>query len=574
MKDSENSKSTDKVPICDDKSADCNINADVDDGTDKRGKTKSRTSRKKLKTPHIDNASFLALLIRSFISFSLIIIFAVCIIFAISYLVVDRTSLAISSANISNYTNSLIDGSYGEIPVKTVLGPTGWFEIVDSDANLVYSTLNTPNAYTLGELDNIQRFGDAEEITVNTFKMVTGEYTYLITKYAIDENGSRQEQYLLLDSDYKIITGSIPTTKNQFTQREFELLTYNAQSNAGKLNKLSFTGKDGKDYYAVFLDQRTESQAPTYILIAVVIACIVILYVVVIVQYVRYINKHVQKPLSALSNAMTDFANGEFREEISYRGSKEFEQLCDSFNEMVSLLNASDEQRKLLEQDKRRMLAGLSHDLKTPITIIQGFAKAIRDGLVSEDDKQKYLQLIVTKSESMSDLINEFYDYTKLEHPDFSLDKETVDMAELARTFLANIYDEFDFRQRHLDAHISEDVILCDVDKKQMTRVFENLTSNFFKYTPVGSTLYFGVEKGDGTVEIRIADNGLGIPQDAREDIFKPFVVGEKSRNKQGSGLGLAVCEKIVTAHGGSISLSDLPADGFETQFDIVLPTV
>lgn len=571
MKDSKNSQSINKTLICDETSADCEKCVDK---TYAEKKEKKKARRDKKEGLHIDNTSFLALLLRGFISFSLLIIFAVCMIFAISYLVMDRARIAISSANFSNYADTLVKGNYGEIPVKTVLGDSGWFEIVDSDANLVYSTLNDPNSYTLGELDNIQRFDVAEEITVNTFKMVTNEYTYLITKYSVDENGNRQEQYLLLDAEYKVITGSIPTTKNQFTQREFELLTYNAQSGAGKLNKLSFTGSDGKDYYAVFLDQRTESHASVYVLIAMITTCIAVLYVIVVIQYVRYINKHVQKPLSTLSNAMTDFANGNFREEIVYRGSKEFEQLCDSFNEMVSLLNASDEQRKLLEGDKRRMLAGLSHDLKTPITIIQGFAKAMRDGLVDDADKQKYLQLIVTKSESMSDLINEFYDYTKLEHPDFSLTKESVDMAELARTFLADIYDEFDFKDRRLDAHISEEVVLCNVDKKQMIRVFENLTSNFFKYTPSKSTLYFGVEKKGSFAEIVIADNGVGISLESRGDIFKPFVVGEKSRNKQGSGLGLAVCEKIVTAHGGSIELSDNPIDGFTTQFVIVLPTV
>ena len=103
-------------------------------------------------------------------------------------------------------------------------------------------------------------------------------------------------------------------------------------------------------------------------------------------------------------------------------------------------------------------------------------------------------------------------------------------------------------------------------------RVIDNIVSNFFKYTPVGSTLFVEVKQDGNNAQIKLADNGGGIPKDSRKDIFEPFVVGEKSRNKQGSGLGLAVCHKIVTSMGGTITLSDNPIDGYATEFDITLP--
>lgn len=217
------------------------------------------------------------------------------------------------------------------------------------------------------------------------------------------------------------------------------------------------------------------------------------------------------------------------------------------------------------------MLAGLSHDLKTPITIIQGFTKAIKDGLVSEEDKPKYLQVILSKSTQMTDLVNQLYEYNKLEHPDFSLEKQRVDIAELSRSFLAGIYDEFEVRGYVLDTQIPEEEIYCDVDRQQILRVFENLASNFFKYTPIGSTLLFKVDREDDKVRLCIADNGPGVSEEASEDLFEAFVVGEKSRNKQGSGLGLAVCKKIIEMHGGTIVLAKEPYEGYNLQFDIVL---
>ena len=337
------------------------------------------------------------------------------------------------------------------------------------------------------------------------------------------------------------------------------------------LYRLSFKGADGVDYYAVFLSDNENNTAVVYLLIVVIVLCILALFATVMVFYVRYINKHVQKPLAVLSYAMTTFPSKEKHEHLNYKGSKEFEHLYDSFNEMVDLLDASEQQKLALEADKQRMLAGLSHDLKTPVTIIQGFTKAIKDGLVSDEDKQKYLQIILTKSDQMVALINQFYEYNKLEHPDFALDKKPCDVAELARSFLAGIYDEFEIRGYNLDAQICEERLVCDLDKGQFLRVFENITGNFFKYTPKGSTLLFGVQREENKVKIAIADNGLGINEESKKDVFEAFAVGEKSRNNQGSGLGLAVCKKIVTMHGGNIELAKEPIKGYNTEFDITL---
>ena len=220
------------------------------------------------------------------------------------------------------------------------------------------------------------------------------------------------------------------------------------------------------------------------------------------------------------------------------------------------------------------MLAGLSHDLKTPITIIQGFSKAIRDGIVADNEKQKYLDLIVSKSEHMGELINSFYEFSKLDHPDFVYNIERLDVSELVRSHIAALYGEFSIRKYKLDADITEEQLFCMIDGRMMERVIDNIVSNFFKYTPVGSSLFVEVKAIDNFAKISFADNGGGIPKEAQNDIFEPFVVGEKSRNKQGSGLGLAVCKRIISAFGGEIVLQNKPKKGFSTQFDITLPLV
>ncbi|MDE5601669.1 MAG: HAMP domain-containing histidine kinase [Clostridia bacterium] len=528
--------------------------------------------RRKRKTPpppvvYIDNRSFLALLIRSFVSFMFIIILSMALVFVFAFWANNHGTVFRNKRTISNFDDSLRKGKYSDIPVSRLYGKNGWLSIVDEQGNFVYSSDGEERSYTLSELECIHDYGSDETILIQSYKMESDGYNHLISR--IDSDGTRQ--YLLLDADLRILLGSITTAKTQFTEKELDLYTYNSSHDGVVIEKYYFTHND-EGYYAVYLDENNESGVTPYLFLIIIAVGGLALLIASLALYIKYINKHVQKPLKALSQAMTDFAQNGYREKLTYRGSKEFEQLVDSFNEMVSLLNASETQRTQLEQDRQRMLAGLSHDLKTPITVIQGFSKAMRDGLVSDDEKQKYLNLILTKSESMGVLINGFYEYSKLDHPDFKLSVVDADVAEFARTYIASIYDEFELNGFNLDVDITEEKLICEIDKQQLTRVFENLTGNFFKYTPTDSTFFLRIKKVGSHALIIVADNGAGIPKDMNDDIFAPFVVGEQSRSRQGSGLGLAVCKKIINAHGGNIILSNTPIKGYNTQFEITLP--
>ena len=544
-------------------------NITSEDNVQEGATSKFRRKRKAPPPPvvHIDNRSFLALLIRSFVSFMFIIVLSMALVFVFAFWANNQDTLFRNERTISNFDDSLRKGKFSDIPVGRLCGKNGWLSIVDEQGNFVYSSDNEERSYTLSELECIQDYGSNETILVQNYQMSGDDYNYVISR--INSDGT--QQYLLLDADLRIISGYITTDKAQFTEKEFDLYTYNSSHDGVVIEKYYFIHND-KGYYAVYLDENNEAGVTPYLFLIIIAVGGFALLIASLALYIKYINKHVQKPLKALSKAMTDFAQNGYREKLTYQGSKEFEQLVDSFNDMVSLLNASETQRSLLEQDRQRMLAGLSHDLKTPITVIQGFSKAMRDGLVSDDEKQKYLNLILTKSESMGVLINGFYEYSKLDHPDFKLSVVDADVAELARTYIASIYDEFELKGFNIDVDITEEKLICEIDKQQLARVFENLTSNFFKYTPMGSTLFLRITKEGSHAKIIFADNGTGMPKDMNDDIFAPFVVGEQSRSHQGSGLGLAVCKKIINAHGGEISLSERPIKGCTTQFEITLP--
>ena len=171
-------------------------------------------------------------------------------------------------------------------------------------------------------------------------------------------------------------------------------------------------------------------------------------------------------------------AEGKRKKPIDYSGPREFVDICDRFNVMVSKLEDSENQRKKLMNDKERMMADISHDLKTPITSIQGYAKALSDGIIPDGDKDKYIKIIYEKSKKLTDLINIFHEYSKLEHPDFNLTLEKVDLSEYLRAYIALKYEDIVESGFNIEVDIPEEEMEMKIDKIQLQRVFDNILGN------------------------------------------------------------------------------------------------
>ncbi|MCR4999418.1 MAG: HAMP domain-containing histidine kinase [Lachnospiraceae bacterium] len=232
-------------------------------------------------------------------------------------------------------------------------------------------------------------------------------------------------------------------------------------------------------------------------------------------------------------------------------------------------------EERAVEAARQKMLADISHDLKTPITVIQGYSKAIADGIVPEENREKYLNTIYQKSNHLADLINAFYDYSRLEHPQFRLKTEPGDLSEYLREYVAGKYEELELAGYELDVDIPEQPMYMPFDHLELRRVFENIISNTIKHNAPPTTLYVSMEyiKEKRHVRIRLGDDGSGIPEHLREHLFDPFVVGDESRNsKHGTGLGLSVARRVVEAHGGSIRLLEPEETSWSTMYEIVLP--
>lgn len=294
-------------------------------------------------------------------------------------------------------------------------------------------------------------------------------------------------------------------------------------------------------------------------------------YLLILVLFVLIISNQLNKPLNLLRNAIENY-DYDSSSHIEYEGPKEFMEIVDSFNSMSERLEESRNENMRLSDEKNKMLADISHDLKTPITVIQGYATALHDGLIKEDQIQDYLSIISQKSASVADLINQFHEYSKLEHPDYQFEMKKMNLAEYIREMLVNRIDELYVNGYELEVNIPDNMIAnIKGNDMQLKRVFENLISNTISHTVKGTLLSFDMCIEGDNVLIRYQDNGGGIDPAVADRIFEPFVVEDSARHKSGSGLGLSIAKKIVEYHGGTITLErDVPK--IYTSYMITLP--
>ena len=213
------------------------------------------------------------------------------------------------------------------------------------------------------------------------------------------------------------------------------------------------------------------------------------------------------------------------------------------------------ERRQQEEYNRRRnlLLSDVAHDLKTPMTTVAGYAKA----LLEEEGapRREYLEAIYGKSMQMGGLLNLLFEYVKLDSEGYKLDKTEEDLWELLRECVASLYLDFEEKDMEISADIPEEPLWFPADKLQFQRVISNLLNNAIRHNPRGTRVFVKAAAEEETILIRISDSGAEISEEVAEYIFDPFVSGDESRrSKGGSGLGLCIAHKIIAMHQGSLT--------------------
>lgn len=308
-------------------------------------------------------------------------------------------------------------------------------------------------------------------------------------------------------------------------------------------------------------------------LLTIIILIIIILFLLLFITIYLSNNllKKVIEPLNLLKEGASRVENGDFSQPIIYEIDDEFAPVINNFNNMQQSLKEKTIKQQQYEKAKQEMISGISHDIRTPLTVVKGNIKGIQDGVAKTQVKQKeYLNIAYNRTIDIENLLNRLFDTFKYETNEIKTHKEEVDIIAYIDELIKN-------NEHYLNKHFKV-ITSCSqinnkifIDKLQFKRIFDNLFNNAVKHNPTKKDLKININISEENNQLIIIfkDNGQGIKENNCEKIFNEFFKEDESRNndKNSSGLGLFIVKKIIELHNGTITAEN--DDGL--KFTIIL---
>ncbi len=277
------------------------------------------------------------------------------------------------------------------------------------------------------------------------------------------------------------------------------------------------------------------------------------------------------KNLRLITQTVRKFQEGDLDIRIANPEASDIEVFAHSFNEMADTIVDNMDKMKSVDTLRRELIANVSHDLRTPLAILKGYVETLqikRDSL-SEDQKQEYLQITHDNIDKLSNLINQLFDYSKLEAEQVTPIKEPFSITELSHDLIAKF--KVLAAQKSIILNLDNPEANCMVfaDVSLVERALQNLIENAIKYTEKGGKVTLSLLKKGKNIEINITDTGTGIPVNEQPFIFDRYKQVDKSAKKQGYGLGLAIVKKIMDLHDTTITVLSKPKEGSSFIFNL-----
>ncbi len=274
-----------------------------------------------------------------------------------------------------------------------------------------------------------------------------------------------------------------------------------------------------------------------------------------------FVGRTMLQPIHDLSMATSEVARGNFSVRVRENGADEYGILQRNFNKMAQELSG-------IETLRGDFISNVSHEFKTPLASIQGFAKLLQDPLLSPADRAEYTQIIIDETSRLSKLSSNILSLTKLENQTTIGKKKRFRIDEQIRKIILMLEPEWSKKDIDMDIDL-EDIIYVG-NEDLMGQIWQNIINNAIKFTPQGGVIKVNLFRGGSGIVTKIWDNGPQIPADKKDKIFEKFYQGDRSRATEGNGLGLALVKRIVDLADGKISV-DNPFEG-GVVFTVELP--
>jgi signal transduction histidine kinase len=267
------------------------------------------------------------------------------------------------------------------------------------------------------------------------------------------------------------------------------------------------------------------------------------------------------KPIRKVIGATNKIAEGDFSVRVNIKGIHELEELSGSFNKMAQELAS-------IETLRNDFINDFSHEFKTPIVSVRGFAKLLKEGDLSDEEKQEYIDIIITESERLATLSTNILNLSKNESIGIITDKTPFRLDEQIRRVV--VLTEPKWSTKDITMNVNMEEVIFVGNKGLTQQIWLNLLDNAIKFSEKGSPINIDLSKWSGGIRFTIKDDGIGFDDAIKTRIFDKFYQGDPSHNKSGNGLGLAIVKKITELCGGTIEVQSELGKG--SAFTIMLP--
>ena len=303
---------------------------------------------------------------------------------------------------------------------------------------------------------------------------------------------------------------------------------------------------------------------------AAAFVCTAVMILLTNVFLTRFVFKKILRALDTLTHGVRQIRDGNLDYRIEYGERDEFSSVCGDFNQMAKRLLDAREARERDERSRRELIAGISHDLRTPLTSIKAYVEGLEQGVAAtRDARARYVDTIKNKAGDLEHIIEKLFLFSKLDTEGFPYREERVDLGAVVAEIVSGVAEEY--RERGLDISVAVpgEPVFVNIDAAQTRYALINIFENSLKYKVKDrGRARAEVTRDGGSALLEMSDDGPGVPDDALPKLFGLFyrLDGSRSNPSGGSGLGLAIASKIVAHFGGGIEAKNAPSGGLKLE--------
>lgn len=393
--------------------------------------------------------------------------------------------------------------------------------------------------------------------------------------HTVEKYLTSQEMKLEIYDDTGIIC-----TMGSSNSSQTEAVLVTAMESLGGEGSISIVGNclygeeilvNGETYHVLIYSsgEIQESQYNEFLVKNIIVILFIMIIAAVIVTnrfLTKFIFKKIEAPLDILTDGVHQIRDGNLDYHITYSGKDEFQSVCEDFNDMAARLKESVETTQKNEQNRKELIAGISHDLRTPLTSIKAYIEGLLEGVAATPQmQQKYMKTILAKANDIDRMVDKLFLFSKLDLGDCPFYPEKLKIGQEILSVVTS--NEKEYREKGMQ-------ILCKnipqnlevyADPVQLHSAITNILENSLKYKDSEAvTVEIYCENSAEDVSVIIEDNGPGVPSEALPKLFDVFYRSDPSRNNpnKGSGLGLAITAKILERFGGAVHAENLQPKG------------